>query len=290
MTAALLVHLVEVFHAELEAACQILVEDYGVYGEFLGRAMEEDLAFEKQVCAVGDAESLFDIMVGDEHTDVFLFQLPDYVLNVFDGNWVYSGKGLVKHDELGVDGKTACYLGASSFSSRELVSEVLAYFLQAELCDEAFELLALIFAALVCHLKYGCDVVFDGHLPEYACFLGEVTYAFAGSHVYWVFGDFLASEVYVSGIGDHEPCGHIETCGLACSVGTEQSYYLSLVYVERDVVDHGAFAVDFDEPFAAQLHTTLIFVRGFVGVCSIHRGKVTNKRAEVNWSEAQSYE
>ena len=47
LTAALLIHLIEVFHAEFEAACQILVEYYGVYGELLGSAVEEYLSLEE---------------------------------------------------------------------------------------------------------------------------------------------------------------------------------------------------------------------------------------------------
>ena len=82
-------------------------------------------------------------MVGDEDTYVAVFQSPHDVLDVFHGDGVHTGEGLVEHDKFRVDGQAARNLRASALTSREAVSHVLAHLLQSELGNEAFQLVEL---------------------------------------------------------------------------------------------------------------------------------------------------
>ena len=100
----LLVDELEVFLAEDEGVGEIFLTYNLVGSQLFGVALKENLALEKQVGAIGDGERFLHVVVGDENADVAVFQLPDDVLDVFHGNRVDSGKGLVEHDELRFDG------------------------------------------------------------------------------------------------------------------------------------------------------------------------------------------
>ena len=255
----------ELFFLENEVGAEVFLSDDGVGGEFLGHTLKEYSSFEEEVGTVGDIERLVDVMVGDEDADVAVFELPDDVLDVFHGDGVDAGEGLVEHDELGLDGQTAGYLGASALSSGQLVAFVLAYFLEAELMDECFEFVELFFAWLTSHLEHREDIVFDGHLPEHGGFLREVSDTGPCAPIDRIAGDVFFIEVYMAGIGNDESGGHIERGGLACSVGTEQSYNLTLPNLYADVVGNGSLSIDLDKSFRAQYGVGIIcLVHAFI--------------------------
>src|SRR5438034_6431791 len=58
------------------------------------RAAAEDRAVVNDVRAIGDAQRLADIVIGDEHADAAVAQVKDDFLNVGDGNRIDAGKGL----------------------------------------------------------------------------------------------------------------------------------------------------------------------------------------------------
>ena len=91
--------------------------------------MKQDAALEQQVCTVGDTQSVLDVVVGDEDAYVLVLQLPNDKLDVFDGNRVDAGEGLVEHDELRLDGQTARYLRTAALTTAELVTLVAAHLL-----------------------------------------------------------------------------------------------------------------------------------------------------------------
>ena len=124
---------------EDEARTQIFRADVFVGRKGFRGALLEDGSFIKQVSPVSDREGLANIVVGDDHTDILVFQFGDDELYVFDGDRVDSGERLVKQDELGVDGECPCNLAAASLASRELDSEALAYLREIELVDQAFQ-------------------------------------------------------------------------------------------------------------------------------------------------------
>lgn len=114
-----------------------------VGGQFLGQSLKEDTSFKEQVGTVGDRQRLLHVMVGDEDADVAVLQSPHDMLDVLHGNRVDTGKWLVEHDELRVDGQATGYLRTTALTTRQTVTLVLAHLLQAELGDKALQLVQL---------------------------------------------------------------------------------------------------------------------------------------------------
>ena len=73
----------EILFAEFERVGQIAIAHNLVGCQFFGATMKEDFPFKEQVGAVGDAQSFFNIVVGDENTNVAVLEFPDNILNVF---------------------------------------------------------------------------------------------------------------------------------------------------------------------------------------------------------------
>ena len=129
--------LLEYLFAELEGAAKIFLAHHRILGKNLGRSLEEDASLEEKVGAVGDAQRLLHIVVGDKNTDVLVLEFPHYILNILYGNRVDTREGLVEHDEFGVDGQTTCNLCASALTTREAVAKILAHLFETKLFDEA---------------------------------------------------------------------------------------------------------------------------------------------------------
>ena len=149
-------------------------------------------------------------MVGDENTDIAVFQAPDDVLDILHGNRVYTGEGFVEHDELRFDGQTARNLGTAALTSRQLVSLVLTHFLQTKLGNEALQFLQLILTGLTRHLKHGHNVVLNAQFAEHRGLLRQITDAGTGTFIDRIVGDILIVEVDMAPIGNNQTCGHIE--------------------------------------------------------------------------------
>jgi len=76
------------FFAQIEAA------DIRIVDDVLGCPFRQNLAGIDDVGAVGQAERLADIVVGDQYADTALRQVADQRLDVADGDRVDAGKGL----------------------------------------------------------------------------------------------------------------------------------------------------------------------------------------------------
>jgi hypothetical protein len=129
------------------------------------------LAIVQQVCAVGDRERLLHIVVGDEHAYVALLQLIYNFLNVLNRYRVYTCKGFIKQNILGIGSQCASNFCAPSFSSTERASHVGALVCETKLLEERFQLIALLILAQLRHFEHSLDVVFNRQLAKYAGFL-----------------------------------------------------------------------------------------------------------------------
>ena len=84
-------------------------------------------------------------MVSNQDAYILLFEFIDNALDILNGNRVNSGKRLVKHDELRVDGQTAGNFRASAFPAAESVAIILSHFLKIEFRNQSFKFFALFF-------------------------------------------------------------------------------------------------------------------------------------------------
>ena len=74
----------------------------------------------------------------------------------------------------------------------------------------------------------------------------------------------------MSGVGHNQTGRHVERCGLACTVRSEQSHNLALAHVYGHVVHHGAFAVTFHQSLCAKRHALpSVFRRGGCRHCLV---------------------
>ena len=139
---------------------------------------------------------------------------------------------------------------------------------EAELLDEALQLLALILDGASRHLQHGLDVVLDGELAEYARLLREIADAVFGTLVDGKFGDVVLVEEYLAFVGGYQSNRHVECGGLARSVGAEQTDNLTLLHIDAHMVCHGTLAVFLDKVVGAEHH----FLGRPHGICRSLRG------------------
>ena len=93
-------------------------------------------------------------------TPIFpIFQLPQSALNILHCNRVYTSKRLVQHNKIWGQWPDNGAISVRRRSHRQLSLLVLPYLLQAELCNQALQLVFLISKACRC-FQYRCNIVF----------------------------------------------------------------------------------------------------------------------------------
>src|SRR5438093_13668154 len=102
-----------------ELGPQINPADLVVVGQSIGSAALKDDAAVDDIGAIGDAERLADIVIGDEDADARVPEVKDDFLNVGDGNWIDARKRLVEQDELRRDDERASDLRPATFAPRQ---------------------------------------------------------------------------------------------------------------------------------------------------------------------------
>src|SRR5574344_1458294 len=128
-------------------------------------------------------------MVGDEDAYVPVLEFPHDILNVLNSNGVHASERLIEHDELGVYGQAARYLGTAAFTTGELRALVLAHLLQAKLIYQILQFLLLVVAWLTRHLQDGSNVVLHAHGAEHRSLLSPIAYAATCTFVDRIRGD-----------------------------------------------------------------------------------------------------
>ena len=83
-----------------------------------------------EVASVDDREDFAGVVVGDQDADLLLFQDPDEVLHIGDGDRIDVGKGLVEEEERGAGDE-----GAGDFEPPPLSSGKGARFLRAKMFE-----------------------------------------------------------------------------------------------------------------------------------------------------------
>ena len=185
--------------SQLEVRPQIHLLDKRVGGELLGSAGLEDATLEQEVGAVGDGEGLVNVMIGDDDTYVFFFQLFDDSLDIFHGNGVNTREGFVEQDKFRVGGKTAGNLNTATLTAGEVVSLVAAHLLDVELCNQTLQFLILLRLALAAEFQDGADIVLHSQMPEHRSLLRQVGDAHLRALVHRLFGYILLIEEDTSG-------------------------------------------------------------------------------------------
>ncbi len=106
-----------IFSFQLKVAAQVETAYLFIFRQFFGCAMLEDLSIDQQVGAVADGEGFIYVVVGDEDTDVPVFEPGHHGLNIFYGDGVNTGKGLIQEDEFGVYGQCTGDFRTAAFTT-----------------------------------------------------------------------------------------------------------------------------------------------------------------------------
>ena len=88
------------------------------------------------VGAVGDAQRLAHVVVGDEDADAPVLQVKDDLLDVGDRDRIDAGERLVEQDELRRDDERARDLGAPPLAARQRVGRRLRQRRQVQLGEQ----------------------------------------------------------------------------------------------------------------------------------------------------------
>ena len=201
-------------------------------------------------------------MVGNEDTDILLFQLVDNRLNIFHGNGIDTGKGFVEHNELGADGQTAGYLGTPPLATRQLVAQVLAHLLQTKFGNEALQLLALVLLRRGSHLEHTAYVVLDRQLAEYRSLLCQIADTDLCPLIDGIVGNIEVVEINMSLIGRNQTRSHVESGRLTGTVWAQQTYDFALCHINRHMVDHRTLAILLHQVLGTQHHVVAREFRG----------------------------
>src|ERR1051325_6777257 len=97
-------------HTKLFA--EVKATHFRIFREVPRLARTKNLPFRHDVSAVGDAQSLAHVVVGDQDTDTTISQVEYYILNIIDRFWIDTRKRLVEQDVVGLGCERSGYFGA----------------------------------------------------------------------------------------------------------------------------------------------------------------------------------
>ena len=177
-------------------------------------------------------------MVRDQDADVLVTQTRHDSLDILYGNRIDTGKRLVQHDEFRVDGQTTGYLGTTTFTTGQLVAQVLPYLVQTKLSNQTLQLLLLLFRGQGRHLQYGTDIILYGHLAEDGCLLRQITNAMTGPLIDGEFRNLCVVQKDLSLIGCHQTHRHVKGCRLARTIRAQQTDNLPLFHINGNMIHH----------------------------------------------------
>src|SRR5690606_39688172 len=84
----------------------------------------QNAPFKHDVGFMGNGQSLLHIMIGNQDSDIFIYQTAYNFLNIFNGNRIYSGKRFIQKNKIRACCKTPCNFSSSSFATGKQVAPV----------------------------------------------------------------------------------------------------------------------------------------------------------------------
>ena len=88
-----------------------------------------------------------------------------------------------------------------------------------------------------------------GHLLVKSAFFGQIAYL---HHVFSAKG--VAIEAHLAAVGSGDAIDDADECGLACSVGSEQTEHLALGHTDAHAVERGMLGIAFHHVVYFQKH------------------------------------
>ena len=210
--------------AQRETLAEVDAADIDIVTQLVRGSGAEDAPLGDDVGAVGDAEGLADVVVGDQNADAAGLEVEDDLLQLEHGNGIDAAEGFVEEDKAGLDAKTAGNLDAAAFATGQRIAAGGADVAKVELVDKALGAGSAFAVAEGLGLKDGEDVFLDGELAEDGGLLRQVADAeVAGAQVHGNAGDIGVADHDATGLRLHEADNHVEAGGFAGAVGAEKT-------------------------------------------------------------------
>src|SRR5579872_6583578 len=105
--------------SEPEFLAEIKPSDIGIADDLVRGALGENFPRIDDVGAVGEAERLADIVIGDQDADAAIGEVPDEILDVADRDRVDAGKRLVEQHVAWTRGQRAGNFDAPALAARQ---------------------------------------------------------------------------------------------------------------------------------------------------------------------------
>ena len=183
------------------------------------------------------------VVVRDNHTDILIFECAHNALDILHRNRVNARKGLVEENKLGVDSHRTSNLRTPTLATRELDTFILTHLLQAELLNQFLNPLSLVLLRVARHFEHRTEVVLHRESAKHRRLLCQVAHTHLGAFIDGQFGNLgccavLVFEEDATIVGLHQTHYHIKGSGLTRTVGTQQTYNLALLNINRNVVNN----------------------------------------------------
>ena len=230
-------------HPKRKLLTEIETAHIRVGDDLVGRAFGEHFAGGDDIGAVDQTQRFAHVVVGDQHADAALGQVPDQLLDVSDGNRIDAGKGFVEQHEGGPAGQCPGDFHTPPLAARKRDRRRLAQMGHAELVEKRFQILRPLPAVGLDHLQHGADVVLHRQAAEDRGFLRQIADAEPCAAIHRQAGDVEAVEPDRAVVGLDQPGDHVEAGRLARAIGAEQADGLAALHREADVAHHLAALV-----------------------------------------------
>src|SRR5207247_6958442 len=116
--------------------------DLRIIAQFFRAALTEYFPTFQDVCAIGDAESFPDVMIGNQHANSQIREVPDDPLKFLDGYRVNARERLVEENERRLQRERAGDFQPAALPARECVGFAGAHGFHPQLTDQLLQALA----------------------------------------------------------------------------------------------------------------------------------------------------
>ena len=150
--------------------------------------------------------------------------MPDHGDDFLGGMWIDTGKRLVEHGEAGFAGQRYGDLAAAALAARQFAYALRAFCVQPEFRDQFVKPHLARRGVRQTRLQHQQDVLLHRQPTRHEGRLRQIGDAETGAVIEGHGGDVVIVEQDRAGIRRHHSGQHIESRGLARTVGTEQAH------------------------------------------------------------------
>ncbi|BBG30867.1 pyruvate decarboxylase [Zymobacter palmae] len=227
---------------------QIHVTDVLVGQDGIGIAFGNDLAITYDVGVIADIQRFTHVVIGNQNADAAVAQLTNDVLDFTHRDGVDAREWFIKQDERGIHGQCARYFDAATFTTGQAHPHIVADMRDAEFFQQCIQMLvALLTSKVLTRFQNRQNIICHRQLAEDRRFLRQVANACTCALMHRTTRQVHIVNAHFTSVGLNQTDNHVERCGLAGTVGAEQTHDLTLRNGETDILHDAAFLEAFGQ-------------------------------------------